>query len=262
VARWDLLLASSEYFADRIPGALGFTGHLIGGSPLAERAAATAAVAPAGRARADLDLPINRVIALYAPIGDVLTVDLEVFAEALADEVHLLVRSGSGAPLDVPAALRQAVRDVSGIDDSAALLAATDLVITDFGSIMFDAARLKRSVIVHAPDYAVFVSRTKGTYLDLATQGPGPITSSTQELIAAVSEWLHRGHRFDADLTEQAAQFARFAGVMEDGTAAFPEASQRIAGILAGGRRNEKLDVRNFDSAPDAPDRAVNPDGA
>jgi len=58
---------------------------------------------------------------------------------------------------------------------------------------MTDFASAGRPVIVFAPDFDRFVSRTKGTVVDLTEAGPGPVTRSMVELDAELTALLDRG---------------------------------------------------------------------
>jgi CDP-glycerol glycerophosphotransferase (TagB/SpsB family) len=76
---------------------------------------------------------------------------------------------------------------------------------------MFDYAILDRPIVIHAPDWEVYV-RMRGTYFDLTEEPPGPVTTSEHEVVEAIR----------AGVTEQATRAAfraRFCS-LEDGRAA------------------------------------------
>jgi CDP-glycerol glycerophosphotransferase len=159
-------------------------------------------------ARRELDLPSTRVNVLYAPLGDECLIDLPAFVEMLGDRVHLLVASGSGAAMDIPSVLRPSVRDVSAGAVREIAYAASEVLITDFSPVMVDFASVGRPVIVFAPDFDGFVSRTKGTVIDLAEEGPGPVVRSTPELAAELSALLDRGLRAAEPYPDRSRRFA------------------------------------------------------
>lgn len=147
----------------------------------------------ADEARTRLDLPADRVNVVYAPRGDACLINLDEFVAALGDRMHLLIASGSGRPVDIPSVLRHSVRDVSADSARELAYAASAVLITDFSPMMIDFARAERPIVLFAPNFNTFVSRTKGTYVDLEEAGPGPITRTMSELVAAMADLLDRG---------------------------------------------------------------------
>ncbi|NQW71520.1 MAG: glycosyltransferase [Actinobacteria bacterium] len=144
-------------------------------------------------AHRELDLPSSRVNVLYEPLGDECLIDLPAFVERFGGRVHLLIASGSGVAVDIPSVLRSSVRDVSARAAREIAYAASDVLVTDFSPVMADFASAGRPVIVFAPDFDRFVSRTKGTVVDLTEAGPGPVTRSMVELVAELTALLDRG---------------------------------------------------------------------
>ena len=97
--------------------------------------------------------------------------------------------------MDIPSVLRPSVRDVSAGAVREIAYAASEVLITDFSPVMVDFASAGRPVIVFAPDFDRFVSRTKGTVIDLAEEGPGPVVRFMPELAAELTALLDRGMR-------------------------------------------------------------------
>jgi len=149
--------------------------------------------ASASAARGHLDLPADRINVVYAPLGDECAIDLAEFVAALGTRVHLSVASGSGRPVDIPSVLRPSVRDMSARDVREWAFAASDLLITDFSPVMAEFAAAGRPIIIYSPKFDRFVFRTKGTYIDLEEAGPGPITRTMSELVAAMTDLLDHG---------------------------------------------------------------------
>lgn len=191
--RWDALLSPSEFFAGTTARAIGFDGPLVADcTPFGD---AVLAASRESSLRARLDLPSHRTVVIYAPTRSAAPsgesrLDLEAWWRAFGDRAYLLVRSHPDDPLQVPARWNNAIRDISGEDDFAAFLAAADVLVTDYNSVLFDFARLRRPVGFLVPDYDEYTKRTVGLYLDLERSAPGPILPDNGALHAWFSEIL------------------------------------------------------------------------
>ncbi|MEY4137201.1 MAG: hypothetical protein RL205_1329 [Actinomycetota bacterium] len=189
--RWDALISPSEYFAGTTARAIGFDGVLVDDCTPFGDAVIAASLRPDLRAR--LDLPSRRMIVMYSPTLSAQRtgeskLDLEAWWRAFGDRAYLLIRSHPADPLSVPARWNNAMRDISGEDDLASFLAASDALITDYNSVLFDFARLRRPVGFLAPDYDEFTRRTVGLYLDLERSAPGPVLRDNAALHAWVND--------------------------------------------------------------------------
>ena len=65
------------------------------------------------------------------------------------------------------------------------LMAASDMLITDYSSAMFGYAHFKRPTILFTPD-ASFYEKSRGNYFNVSDIAPGAVTTSTEELISAI----------------------------------------------------------------------------
>jgi CDP-glycerol glycerophosphotransferase len=92
-------------------------------------------------------------------------------------------------------------RDASKEPDANRLMAATDVLITDFSSIFFDYACSGKPMIFHMYDIENYKNNLRGLYLDPYTDLPGPVTTTENELIAAlenIGNWQEEyGARFE-----------------------------------------------------------------
>jgi CDP-ribitol ribitolphosphotransferase len=70
------------------------------------------------------------------------------------------------------------------------LLCATDLLISDYSSIVFEYAALERPMAFYAYDLAAFAQDGRGFYWDYESYVPGPVVRSEEELTAVVGELL------------------------------------------------------------------------
>ncbi|MEU1460997.1 bifunctional glycosyltransferase family 2 protein/CDP-glycerol:glycerophosphate glycerophosphotransferase [Streptomyces sp. NPDC005727] len=84
--------------------------------------------------------------------------------------------------------------DVSGHPDVASLCLASDALLTDYSSLMFDYACLDRPIIVHTGDWDTYEA-TRGVYFDLRAFPPGAVAAGEDELIDvfATGRWRDSG---------------------------------------------------------------------
>lgn len=83
------------------------------------------------------------------------------------------------------------VRDVSRYPDINDLYIVSDLLITDYSSVFFDYANLRRPILFYMYDLAAYRDEIRGFYLSLDDL-PGPIVEDEDALIAAIPEALSK----------------------------------------------------------------------
>jgi CDP-glycerol glycerophosphotransferase len=183
--------------------------------------------------RERLGLPADRRIVLYAPTFRSAAgafepgFDLEDFAAELGDTHLLLVRAHYLNTVAVPRAAGDAVRDMSAHPDVTELMLVSDLLVTDYSSVMFDYALLDRPMVFFAPD-AQDYGRDRGTYFDLADRAPGPVTADQDSLFDALR--AAAGPAAADPYADARKAFAHDFGEYETGTAA----EQVVARFFAG----------------------------
>ncbi len=112
------------------------------------------------------------------------------------------------------------VIDVSGYEDSQELVAACDILISDYSSILFEAAFVGKAALLFAPDREAYLEKERTFYIDYDAL-PFPVAQTNEELAAAIE-------RFDEGACrKKTALFLEQYGVHEDG-----HASERAAAFL------------------------------
>jgi CDP-glycerol glycerophosphotransferase len=79
------------------------------------------------------------------------------------------------------------VYDFSSYDDIAELYLVSDILITDYSSVFFDYANLKRPILFYTYDLENYRDKLRGFYLDIENEVPGPLLRTTEEIIDAIS---------------------------------------------------------------------------
>jgi CDP-glycerol glycerophosphotransferase len=115
------------------------------------------------------------------------------------------------------------VRDVCSHPDIRDLYLAADAMVTDYSSTMFDFAVTGRPMLFLTYDLEYFRDELRGFYFDLEDVAPGPLLSTSTELVDALAD-------LDAVSARYAERYARFRDTfchLEDG-----HATERVLDLL------------------------------
>jgi CDP-glycerol glycerophosphotransferase len=185
--RWDVLLAQNPYAERVLRKAYAFGRPVwVEGYPRNDRLVAGDAAA----IRERLGVASDARVLLYAPtwrddreqIVDFL--DLEQLASDT--DTTVLVRGHSRTLLPGSDTAGSRVVDVTSYPDVSDLLAAADILVTDYSSVMFDFTATGKPIHFFAPDVDHYRGDLRGFYFDLATHAPGPVTTTQAELTAGI----------------------------------------------------------------------------
>ena len=77
--------------------------------------------------------------------------------------------------------------DVTRYPDVTDLLIAADALLTDYSSLMFDFAVTGRPILFLTPDLADYRG-SRGFYLDFEAEAPGPLLSTSEEVVARLAD--------------------------------------------------------------------------
>ncbi|WP_327290908.1 CDP-glycerol glycerophosphotransferase family protein [Streptomyces sp. NBC_01198] len=198
--QWTVLLSPNAQSTPVLRRALAFAGEVAEtGLPRTDPLSGEDRDKAAADVRDRLDLPPGRTVVLYAPtVRDDeaydaghqrlhLAADLAALEAELGDTHVLLVRAHPLVADTVPAA-GGFVRDVTGHPDLAELLLAADVLVTDYASLLADFAVTGRPVLLYTPDLTHMRDTLRGFTYDFEAQAPGPLLSTTPELIAALRD--------------------------------------------------------------------------
>lgn len=190
----------------------------------------TATAAAAVRAR--YAIPAGKRVVLYAPTyrasrmtnaRDPLDLDIAALEAAIGSDHVLLVRSHPFVREGVRLASGTAFAiDASDHPDINELMLVSDVLVTDYSSVIYEFALLGRPMAFFAPDHAAYEA-SRGFYFDFMSGVPGPVFTATDELAG----WL-RAAAFD---TARVRRFAAESFDVADGraTARFVEQVVRPA---------------------------------
>lgn len=80
--------------------------------------------------------------------------------------------------------------DCSDYQNEQELLLISDILITDYSSIMIEFALLNKPIIFFAYDLDNYMNNERGFYLDYKKDLPGPIVYSTEELVNTIKDGI------------------------------------------------------------------------
>lgn len=200
VSRWDLLLSPNAHATRYLSQAFRWEGDLLeAGYPRNDVLCPPRHDRRRAEVRAGLGIDADATVVLYAPTWrdaegydtalDVpVRLDLDVFSPLGEDHV-LLLRAHNLVAGRWDVTGQPWLRDVSLTpSDMADLYTAADVLVTDYSSAMFDWTVTGRPILYLASDLEQYASETRGFYVDLFPEVPGPVLTSTEELVAALCD--------------------------------------------------------------------------
>jgi CDP-glycerol glycerophosphotransferase len=221
VGRWDYLIAPNAFSADVFRQAFHYGGRMLEtGYPRNDVLLSPERESVRAALRRRLEIPDGARAVLYAPTwrdNDVYSseLDLPAVADALPD-CFLLLRAHQLVAATVAKVGHPRIRNVSQHADVRDLYLAADVLVTDYSSVMFDFAVTRKPILLFTYDLAHYRDELRGLYLPLEQEAPGPLLTTTAEVIDAL-------HDLDALAQSHADAYARFAERfcgLEDGHAA------------------------------------------
>lgn len=142
------------------------------------------------------DLPSDKKIVLYAPTfrdeekyNNVFNyLDLEKFNESLGDEYILALRLHPKIKKFYSGEIssKEQYIDCSDYPSEQELLLISDILITDYSSIMIEFALLNKPIIFFTYDFESYLTEERGFYFDFKSTVPGPVVYDSNQLIDVI----------------------------------------------------------------------------
>jgi CDP-glycerol glycerophosphotransferase (TagB/SpsB family) len=158
--------------------------------------------------RALLGIPEGNTAVMYAPTWreegqDVELLNVAELSDQLGPEFTFLQR-GHVRTLEMSDVVTHPnVIDVSTYPQINDLYLASDLLITDYSSMMFDYSVTRRPMIFFTPDFDEYTNpKVRGVYFDLEEVAAGPVVRTPKEvveLLGSIDSWTPKyAERYDA----------------------------------------------------------------
>ena len=217
--QWDYLVSPSPWATPILRSAFRFDGEILEtGYPRNDIFFSPDRDAIAERTRRRLGLPEDKKVVLYAPTWRDdkyytrgkhkldLHLDLRRMYDKLGDDHVLLVRRHPRVVDSVPIVGEGFVHDVSLYPEIMELFLLTDVLITDYSSMMFDFANTGRPMLFFTYDLESYRDNLRGFYFDFEETAPGPLLTESDQVIDSllnIDEVADRGRTAYRSFVEQ-----------------------------------------------------------
>lgn len=197
--QWDYLISPNNYSTNIFTSAFKFHKEMLEIGYPRNDILVNAKEADIKKLKKKLRLPEDKKIILYAPTWRDdeyhnekefrfnLNMDLDAMAQSLKEEYILILKVHYYVKEQFDASIYDGfVHYFTAEQDIQQLYLVSDILITDYSSVMFDYSLLKRPIIFYTYDYEKYAEEIRGFYFNLEDEAPGPIVRTTEKLIEAI----------------------------------------------------------------------------
>ncbi len=190
--RWDYLLVQGKFMKDKAYDCFNYNKEILDcGYPRTDVLFNTNKN-KLDEIKKNLGLPLDKKIILYTPTWRKkgffdMQLDLDKMKERLGDEYVILVRlhhfCGQSEYFTADNKFVFNLRSYRTVED---LYLISDMLITDYSSVMFDYALLDKPMLFFTFDLEDYRDNLRGMYVDIEEEAPGPLVFNTEEVINAI----------------------------------------------------------------------------
>lgn len=200
VKNWDYLLSPSEYATKCFRSAFHYDGIVLEKGYPRNDIFSAESKGLQGNIKGKLKLPTDKKVILYAPTfrdnatsgNNKFTFDLKLNLEKMYQDLgsefivllrmHVVVKGKLAIDTDYS----DFVFNVSNYPDAQDLLLISDILITDYSSMMFDFANTNRPMLFFTYDLEEYRDDIRGFYLDFEKEAPGPLVYDTEQIVKEI----------------------------------------------------------------------------
>lgn len=201
-SKWDYLISPNAYSTEIFKRAFDFKKNIVeSGYPRNDYLINNNNENTINHLKSNLKIPRDKKIILYAPTWRDnqfytkgrykfdLQLDLEKLKLELGNDYILLLRLHYlvAENLDL-SGYENFIYDFSKHEDIRELYLIADMLITDYSSVFFDYANLRRPMLFYVYDIEEYRDNLRGFYFDFEKNAPGPLVKTTEELINEIKE--------------------------------------------------------------------------
>lgn len=232
---WDYLLSQNRYSTEIFRRAFGFQKEILEiGYPRNDVLFQKNNEDDIRKLKQQLGLPLDKKIILYAPTwrdnefygqGKYKfnpPMDFRKLQEELSDDYCMIVKYHYLVMDQINwEPYRGFIYSYDMSYDIATLYLVSDLLITDYSSVMFDYNLLQRPMFFYCYDLEEYKDTLRGFYFDFLEEAPGPVVLTTKDLIHAIEQYK------PSDYEEKQKAFTQKYNHVDDG-----KASKKIVKLI------------------------------
>lgn len=190
--RWDYLISPSPFMTEIAKRVFEFDGQMLeNGFPRNDvllKHKDKSSSTETDELKKSIGIPLDKKVIMYAPTYRTKTnfdlkLDLALLQEKLGDQYIVLLRLHYfvAQSLDI-SEFEGFAYNVAWYSDIQDLYLITDILITDYSSVMFDFNILARPMIFFTYDLEFYRDTLRGMYIDFEQEAPGPLVKSTEDI--------------------------------------------------------------------------------
>src|SRR5690625_2330686 len=195
--KWNVLISPNPYSTKIFKKAFDFKGEIIeSGYPRNDLLYTNNNKKNINEIKLKLNIPRNKKVILYAPtwrddeysqVGKYkfdLRLDLDLLKRKFGNDfiviliMHYLVAENLNLSAHEGFAF-----DFSMHNDINDLYLISDVLITDYSSVFFDYANLRKPILFFVYDIDSYRDKLRGFYFNIENEAPGPLTKTTEEIV-------------------------------------------------------------------------------
>ena len=199
-ADWDYLVSQNSYSTEIFRRAFAFNGEMLEiGYPRNDILFKKNTKEDIEEIKERLNIPKDKKVILYAPTWRdnefhkngiykfATEMDFDAMKEALEDDFVLIVKYHYSVKENIDwDKYAPFIIECNETWDIQELYLISDILITDYSSVMFDYAILKRPMLFFTYDLEFYKNKLRDFYFDMVAEVPGPLVETTEDLIGEI----------------------------------------------------------------------------
>lgn len=191
----DIMYAQGKYDIETLSGAFEIDKEkfVLVGLPRNDELANKISKQKEEQIKNKINIPLNKKVIIYMPTfreydknkdGTYIAppINIEKWEEKLKDKYILLFRAHYETNKILGIKNNEFIYNVSDYEPLNELLKISDILISDYSSVMFDFSILERPIYSFAYDYDTYIEK-RGTYIDISKELPNGICKTEDELL-------------------------------------------------------------------------------
>ena len=239
---WQYLISQNSYSSEIFRHAFDFKGEMLEiGYPRNDILINKNNAEDIDEIKTRLNIPKDKKVILYAPTWRdneyyekgkykfATEMDFDQMKSELSDEYVLIVKFHYLVKENIDwSKYDDFVIECDADWDIQELYLISDMMITDYSSVMFDYSLLKRPMIFYAYDLENYKNNLRDFYFDMINEVPGPICLTNDEMIEFIKNYTEESYKME--FGEKYKKWSEKFNTFDDGNA-----SKKVIGLIRNG---------------------------